>query len=159
MKTKIIVALLLITTAMFGQKDDGFISSKAYRLQQAYQINPKTNDTSDYTEFFTKENGLIVIMDYENNEGIFSVDKGQEKIMFIGGTKTINNLEENDSIVYTSDFVAGGIDSLQNVIITKTYLKGSFEDTGEKIYSFHMACKNDIWDFITTEIITGKKDL
>lgn len=159
MKTKLTVLLLVITLATFGQKSDGYISSKAYRLQQASQINAKTADTADYTDFFTKEDGFIIIMSYINNEGIFSVDAGDEKIMFLGKVKTTNTLSETDTISYTSDYVAGGVDSLQNVTIVKTYLKGSFEDTGEKIFSFHMTCKNDTWDFIATEVITGKKDI
>jgi hypothetical protein len=158
MKTAMTITSCLITMAMSGQKPDGFLSSKAFRLQQAYQIDPKTSDTSDYTDFFIEGNGFIMIMNYENNRGIFSVDKGQEKIIFLGVIKSVNNQTEKDSIIYTADYIAGGKDSLHNVTITRTYLPGSFEETGEKIVEFHMTSKNEIWDFITTEIITGKKD-
>ena len=47
MKTKLTLVLLVITLATFAQNPDGFISSKAYRLQQVYQISPKTLDTAD----------------------------------------------------------------------------------------------------------------
>lgn len=159
MKTKLTIVLLVITLVTLGQNSDGFISSNAYRLQQVYQISPKTSDTADYTDFFTKENGFIIILNYVENKSIFSVDAGNANLMFIGATKAEDNAEGKDSTTYTSNFIAGGVDSLQNVTITKTYLKGSFEDSGEKVFSFLMTCKNDTWEFITTEVITGKKDL
>lgn len=87
MKTTITITLLLITLAMFGQKSDGFISSKAYRIVQASDAENNLKDTTDYTDFFTKENGFIIIMNYENNEAVFSVDKGEEQLMFLGGVK------------------------------------------------------------------------
>ncbi|MCX6297017.1 MAG: hypothetical protein NTX97_13340 [Bacteroidetes bacterium] len=160
MKTAITITLLLITIAMLGQSSDGFISSKAYRLQNVINIENVTNDTVDYTDDFIKENGFIILMHYDNNEDIFSVDKGDsEHLMFIGVVKTENNLVEKDSMEYTTDGMARHGDSLQIATVTKNYIPNSFEDTGEKIYSFQLVFKDEIWNFIATEVITGKKDI
>lgn len=150
----------MIQTTILGQNSDGFISSNAFRIEQAYNVNPNRPDTLDYTDFFTKEDGFIIIINYANSEGIFSVDKGSpEHLMFIGSGKTIDNSGKNDPAIFKCDYMAGGIDSMKNVTITKQYIEDSLEDFGEKAYFFRILCKNDGWAFIATEIITGKKDL
>lgn len=55
--------------------------------------------------------------------------------------------------------MARGGDTLQHATVIKVYHKGSFEETGEKIFSFQLIFKDETWDFIATEVITGKKDI
>jgi hypothetical protein len=160
MKTpiKMTITLLLIQVATFGQDTDGIISAKEYLIHAAYNIDPKTSDTLDKTESFTSENGYIILLNHAKKISIFSVQKSEDEALLIGCTHVNNNLEEKDSMVYFSTKMAKGTDSLKNITITKKYFTDSFEDTGERYYSFQFACATDIWYFITTEIITGKKD-
>ena len=161
MKTAITITLLLITIAMFGQDSTKIISSKAYRIQSAYSIPINGKDTLDDTEFYTSENGLIIFENFINHKGIFSIDAGSERIIFLGIYKEVMSLRDStsDSNTFEWTYREGGVDSSQYGVITKMYLKGSLEDTGEKEYEFYLRGSNGILDFITTEIITGKKDM
>lgn len=156
MKTALSVTLLLIASAMFGQQDNGFVATKGYRIQQATNIPNDTKDTADFTDFFRKDNGFIILMHYSDNQDLFSVDRGgAESLIFLGKLNNVNSLEEKDSLLFSSDAMARGGDKTQTATVSKVYVKNSLETTGEKTYLFQLTFPDEIWNFVTTEVITG----
>ncbi len=161
MKTATIIALLLITTVLLAQDSTKIISSKAYRIQVAYLVNETTNDTIDYTDSFIENDGFIIMCNYINNKGILSIDKGDSNILFLGTFKEVMSLKNvaDDTQTLEWNFVQAGIDSTKYSVILKQYIPESFEETGEKQYYFHIKMPGGVFDFLATEVLTGKKDI
>lgn len=161
MKTATIIALLLITTVLLAQDSTKIISSKAYRIQVAYLVNETTNDTIDYTDSFIENDGFIIMCNYINNKGILSIDKGDSNILFLGTFKEVMSLKNvaDDTQTLECNFVQAGIDSTKYSVILKQYIPESFEETGEKQYYFHIKMPGGVFDFLATEVLTGKKDI
>ena len=158
MKTGITLTFLLITIAMLGQ-DKAFIASKAYRIQHVTNIEFGNKDTNDLTDFFTEGDGFIILAHYTFGDFI-TIDRGTfESILFKAEIKNAAILEVKDTLSFSVDTMTKGVETPEPATITKIYIKNSFEETREKIYSFRIEFPNEVWEFITTEIITGKKDI
>lgn len=158
MKTALTITGILITIALFGQDTTKIISRKLYRIQDAYCIKNNRTDTLDATEFYTAENGLILMDHFINHKGVMKIDRGYDQVIYYGEFKENLSLQNSseDSHTYEWTFREAAVDSTQIAVIKKTYRQGSLEDTMEKEYEFYIRKPRAIEVFIATEITSEK---